>query len=255
MTIWAIADIHGSRMDPLTGIPSKPMDVFGEHWTNHLGRLQEVWKVRVACDDTVIVAGDIDWAVQLDDAMETLTLLDGLPGRKILLRGNHDYWWSSKTTSRVRRALPPTLSALHNGAFQVEGFNLCGTKGSPVPGAIDWTSENEKVLNRELHRLELSLEARVPDLPTIVALHYPPFYGAGESPYRDVLQRAGVSLVIYGHLHGAAGASGPRGIINGIRYRLVAGDAVGFAPQALACAGRLVVAADSLHPATQVGLG
>src|SRR5579884_1523559 len=114
MTIWAIADIHASATEPATGLPIKSMDVFGPQWTNHVDRLEEAWRDLVEEADTVIVAGDIDWALYLDDALETLRRIDSWPGDKLLIRGNHDYWWSSKTTNKVRRALPPSLRLLHN---------------------------------------------------------------------------------------------------------------------------------------------
>src|SRR5437588_12181207 len=114
MSIWAIADIHASRRDPATGTPVKPMDLFGPRWAGHVERLEEAWCRLVAAEDTVIVAGDIDWGLHLDEALETLSRLATLPGRKIMLRGNHDYWWSSKATNRVRRSLSEGTVALHN---------------------------------------------------------------------------------------------------------------------------------------------
>lgn len=240
MSIWAIADIHASATEPETGRPIKSMDIFGPRWFNHVQRLEESWCSLVQPEDTVIIAGDTDWALHLDDAMETLNRIDGWTGRKILLRGNHDYWWSSKTTNRVRRMLPPTLSLLHNNAFQVEGFSVCGAKGSPVPGGVDWTPENARLLNRETQRLELSLAAAEAGLPVIAALHYPPFYPSqGSSPYKEKLDRNDVVACVYGHLHGGAGG-GPSGRYGKIEYRLVAGDAVGFNPVLIAAEDRIV---------------
>jgi uncharacterized protein len=237
MTIWAIADIHASATDPATGRPAKPMDVFGPQWHNHVDRLAEAWDDTVAMDDTVVIAGDTDWGLHLEDALETLARIASWKGRKILLRGNHDYWWSSKMTNRVRRAMPDSMSLLHNNAFQIEGFNICGAKGSPVPGGIDWTAENEKLLHRETQRLKMSLAGADPSLPTVAALHYPPFYPSqGTSPYRAVLESHNVVLCAYGHLHGGTGG-GPVGDYGNIEYRLVAGDAVGFEPVALAQEG------------------
>lgn len=242
MSIWAIADIHASRRDPTTGLPSKPMDVFGAHWSGHLERLERAWRRLVANGDTVVVAGDIDWGLHLEDALDTIHWLASLPGRKILLRGNHDYWWSSKATNRVRRSLPPGIEALHNDSMQVEGFNICGSKGSPVPGAIDWTPENAKMLNREQLRLTMSLDSRDSDLPTLVAIHYPPFYPSQRtSPYRDLLETYGVTACVYGHLHGNAAGAGPEGCYGGVEYRLVAADAVDFAPVLAVAEGKLAL--------------
>lgn len=241
MSIWAIADIHASRLDPGTGQPEKPMDIFGPGWERHVDRLEAAWEATVRPEDTVIVAGDIDWALRLEDALETLTRIAGWPGRKILLRGNHDYWWSSKTTSKVRSRVPAGIDILYNNALLAEGFNICGAKGSPVPGAIDWSDQDAKLLNREVHRLDLSLQARDPGLPTIVALHYPPFHLARPaSPYREAIEHASAAVCVYGHLHGAAGGAGPAGCINGVEYYLVAGDAVDFEPVLIVSDGVIV---------------
>ncbi|MGI8827830.1 MAG: metallophosphoesterase [Chloroflexota bacterium] len=241
MSIWAIADIHASRTDQASGRPTKPMDVFGDQWSDHLMRLLEAWQHSVGDDDTVIVAGDTDWALHLDEAMETLERLDRLKGRKILIRGNHDYWWSSKVTNKVRKRLPASLQLIHNDALVAESVNICGAKGSPVPGGMEWTPENEKLLHREQQRLEVSLDARDPSLPTITALHYPPYYPSlGDSPYKDILEREHVGLCVYGHLHGPAAQGGPTGSHDGVDYRLVAGDAVAFRPVLIAREGRLM---------------
>lgn len=241
MSIWAIADIHASKADPSTRLLSKPMDVFGSQWEDHLDRLETAWSQEVEPTDTVLIAGDTDWALYLHDALETLRRIDSWKGAKILTRGNHDYWWSSKTTNKVRQVLPPTISLLHNNAFQVEGLNICGAKGSSVPGGIDWTEENAKLLNRELQRLQLSLEARDPKLPTIVALHYPPFYRTHtESPYKQVLETHDVSACVYGHLHGDAIGSGPQGQFGDVEYRLVSADALQFQPTLITQRGTAV---------------
>lgn len=217
------------------------MDIFGPGWERHVDRLEAAWEARVQAEDTVIIAGDIDWALRLEDAADTLSRIASWAGRKILLRGNHDYWWSSKTTSKVRRHLPAQIELLYNNALQVEGFNICGAKGSPVPGGIDWSEQDAKLLNREVQRLELSLRARDPALPSIVALHYPPFYPAHPaSPYREAIEHAGAAACVYGHLHGAAGESGPSGCFDGVEYYLVAGDAVDFTPVLIASQGLTV---------------
>lgn len=240
MSIWAIADIHASATDAVTGVPIKSMDIFGPQWRDHVSRLESSWQDVVAPSDTVLIAGDTDWALHLSEAMETLERIDRWNGHKILVRGNHDYWWSSKMTNRVRRALPSSLALLHNNSFRVEGFNVCGAKGSPVPGGIDWTAENAKLLNRETERLKLSLDDRDVQLPTIAMLHYPPFYPShGGSPYRDELEAAGVGACVYGHLHGGFGG-GPMGRYGKIEYRLVAADAVGFRPVLIALDGKIV---------------
>lgn len=241
MAVWAIADIHASKLDPRTGKESKPMDIFGNRWENHVARIESAWLSNVHPEDTVIVAGDIDWALHLEDAMETLERLDRLPGRKVLVRGNHDYWWSSKTTGRVRKRLPESISVIHNDSVTADGFNICGTKGSPVPGGPDWTPENEKLLNREYLRLNASLESRDSRLPTIVAMHFPPtFPSSGNTLYSALLENAGVQLCVYGHLHGTAASAGPHGQLYGVCYLLVAADAVDFRPVLIEEHGEIV---------------
>jgi predicted phosphohydrolase len=240
MSIWAIADIHASRRDPETGAPQKPMEIFGSHWEDHVSRLEQAWTQSVREEDTVIVAGDIDWALHIEDAMDTLTRLGRWPGTKLLIRGNHDYWWSSKTTNRVRKSLPAGIELIHNNAATADGFNICGAKGSPVPGGIEWTPEDEKLLNRECQRLQLSLDARRPDLPTIVAFHYPPFYPGSSSVFTELMMGVNVECCVYGHLHGAAAGMGPDGEYGGIVYRLVAADGVDFRPVLIARDGEIV---------------
>ncbi|HEV3313222.1 MAG TPA: metallophosphoesterase [Chloroflexota bacterium] len=230
MTIWAIADIHASPVDGF-GRLSKPMEIFGDNWKDHVDRIEAAWNDRVADTDTVVVVGDIDWSLHLSDAVQTLGRIAGWRGIKILVRGNHDYWWSSDASSKVRKVLPPGMMLLHNNSFEVEGWNLVGTKGSTVPGTVEWTETDAKLLNRELGRLRLSLATRNPALPTIAAIHYPPYYPSlGSNPYVDVLRDHGVSVCVYGHLHGAAAESGPRGEHDGIRYVLAAADHVNFEP-------------------------
>lgn len=241
MSIWGIADIHASRLDPETGQPVKPMSVFGDQWLDHVDRIEENWNNSVAPTDTVIVAGDIEWALRLNDALPTLERIGGWKGRKVLLRGNHDYWWSSDTTNKVRRILPPTIQLLHNSAITVEGWNVVGTKGSVVPGAMEWTDTEAKLLNRELQRLELSLAARDTSLPTITALHYPPFYPAqGTTPFVEMMQSASVDLCVYGHIHGLQARSGPNGLVDGIVYVPLAADFLQFKPRPLVRDGALV---------------
>jgi len=240
MTIWAIADIHASPLDE-SGEPEKPMGVFGVHWEGHVERIEVAWRSLVADGDTVIVAGDLDWSLRLGAAIPTLQRLGSWPGTKILVRGNHDYWWSSGATSKVRALLPDSIRLLHNNAFETEGFNIVGCKGSPVPGGPEWNEVDAKLLNRETERLKLSLAARDPAVPSIAALHYPPFFrNSGPSPFSVLFAETNVRLCVYGHLHGESARAGVEGNENGICYRLVAADHVGFTPVAVATDGQIV---------------
>jgi uncharacterized protein len=240
LTIWAIADIHASPLNA-SGEPRKPMEIFGEHWQDHVERIEAAWNDSVEEEDTVVVAGDLDWSLHLEDAVATLQRLGRWKGRKLLVRGNHDYWWSSKATNKVRKVLPPSIDLIHNNAHQAEGFNIVGAKGSALPGSLEWTDVDAKLLNRELERLKLSLAGVEPELPTIAALHYPPFFPAsGASPYVELLHEASVVMCVYGHLHGESARSGPQLELDGIRYVLAAADHVGFKPVPIAAEGELV---------------
>jgi predicted phosphohydrolase len=235
MTIWALADIHASPLSA-DGRPEKPMDVFGDEWRDHVERVEAAWRRNVSPHDTVLLAGDLDWSMYLQDAVPTLERMGSWPGKKLLVRGNHDYWWSSKATSKVRRILPDSMSLLHNDSVVVEGFAVCGAKGAPLPGAPEWTETDGKLLNRELERLKISLGAREAGLPVIVMMHYPPAYiratenTVSESPFVSVMKANEVVACVYGHLHGESAALGPNELIDGIRYQLVAADFVGFQP-------------------------
>ena len=239
MTIWAIADIHASPLDE-SGRPQKPMEVFGSNWAGHVDRLDEAWNRLVAPDDTVIVAGDLDWSLHLADAIPTLRRIGSWSGRKILIRGNHDFWWSSGATSKVRAVVPESIRLLHNDAWEVEGFNIVGCKGSPVPGGPEWTEVEAKLLNRESERLKLSMSNRNVGLPSIAALHYPPcFRSSGSTPYTDLFRTHQVRLCVYGHLHGTSARLGVDGEYQGIQYRLVAADHLDFTPVPIASDGGL----------------
>jgi predicted phosphohydrolase len=240
MTIWAIADIHASPLDE-SGRPTKPMNIFGDHWDGHVEAIERAWTAKVDPQDTVLIAGDIDWSLRLEDANSTLTRIDSWPGRKIIARGNHDYWWSSGASAKVRAALPPSLSLIHNDALEAEGFNIVGCKGSPVPGSYDWSEVDAKLLNRETERLKLSLARRDPSRPSIAVIHYPPWFESnGPTPYTQLFKESNVVLCVYGHLHAEAARSGVSGMRDGVEYRLVAADHVGFQPIPVAHDGRVL---------------
>ena len=207
MKIFAIGDLH------LPGGDMKPMDVFGAHWENHFERIGEDWLARVDAQDVVLIPGDISWAMHLQDAVADLRAIGALPGRKILLRGNHDYWWSA--IGRVRAQLPEGMYALQNDAIVLDGQAFCGTRGWICPGDATLAEEDARILAREVLRMEMSLQAArriAPDLPLTVMMHYPPI---GErqstSGFLELTEKYGACRLIYGHLHG----SGLRGAITG----------------------------------------
>jgi len=225
MSLFALADPHlGESVD-------KPMDVFGPRWERHAERLAENWRKTVGDGDWVLVPGDISWAMKLDEALPDLELLDTLPGRKVLLKGNHDFWWTSR--KKVEAKLPPTMHLLQNDAFDLgEGLGVVGTRGWIPPDAPRATEQDQKIYAREVARLELSTKAAEGRFDRLVAmLHYPPFKREGqETDFVPLLRAAGVSVCVYGHLHGPDHRFAFEGVRDGIRYYFVAADAVDFTP-------------------------
>lgn len=225
MTIFAIGDLH------LSGSGAKPMDVFGRHWENHFGQITERWLSMVSPEDTVLIPGDISWAMQFEEATIDLRRIAQLPGTKVLLRGNHDYWWSSIT--RLRAYLPQDMLALQNDSVALAGVALCGTRGWDFPTeSFPLEAQEEKVYRRELIRLELTLQsAKRHGLPILAMMHYPPLLqDHRDTAFTALLERYGVAMCVYGHLHSAGIQNGFSGEHNGVQYRLVSCDAIDFSP-------------------------
>ena len=224
MQIYAIADLH------LSLTSEKPMDVFGEAWRGHAEKLERNWRERVQADDLVLVPGDISWAMQLSAALPDLSFIGDLPGKKILLKGNHDYWWSA--IGRVRSLLPAGMRAIQNDAIVEDGIGICGTRGWLCPGSNNFNAEDQKIYLRELDRLSLSL-ASLPEVETKIAmLHFPPFTDKEKgSGFTERLEAAGVQIALYGHLHGEANRYAFEGERNGVYYHCVAADKLDFMPK------------------------
>lgn len=226
MALYAIADVHLSL-----GV-DKPMDVF-PGWEDYTRRLQENWCRLVKPDDTVVIAGDISWAMRLEDTREDFAYLHALPGKKLLLKGNHDYWWT--TRRKMERYLETEgftdITFVHNSAVPVQECAVCGTRGW-LAGAM--SEEDQKIVNREVGRLKTSLdEALRQDLSPLVFLHYPPIYdGARCQPILDLLREYEITDCYYGHIHGRQAARrAPMGEYEGIRMHLLSCDYVRFMPQ------------------------
>lgn len=228
MRVFAIGDLH------LSFGAEKPMDVFGDAWHDHTARLDAAWRETVRADDLVLIPGDISWAIRLQDAAADLAFIGDLPGQKLLLRGNHDYWWSSLT--QVRRALPPSVRALQNDALTVSGFSVGGTRGWMLPaqdGAQD--EEDARLYRRELLRLSLSLSRMEAGKRRIAMLHFPPLdLQRMDTEVTALLEQYGVEIAVYAHLHGRAHRGAFNGVHNGIRYVLAAADHLQFRPLLIA---------------------
>lgn len=222
MAIFAIGDLH------LSLGTKKPMDIF-KGWKDYMLRLEENWRRLITQDDTVVLVGDTSWAMKLSECTADFTFLESLPGKKILLKGNHDYWWS--TANKMHQYLADnhftSIEILHNNAIFAENVALCGTRS--------WLydvgqAHEQKVMNREKGRLIASLQA-AGDTEKIVFLHYPPVYTAAcADEIIEILHEFGVKRCFFGHLHGPSIPKAVQGNIDGIEYKLISADAVGFCP-------------------------
>ena len=208
------------------------MDIFGDHWEDHFSRISQDWRTRVRADDTVLIPGDISWAMQLAAARPDLEAIGGLPGRKVILRGNHDYWWSS--LKKMQTATENNFSFLQNNFFTCGTTAICGSRGWLLPSSDNFNADDAAIYRREGLRLEASLEAarQAGYSDIIAALHYPPLYdAANESVFAELLERYGVRHCVFGHIHGSDASMVFEGIRNGITYKLVSCDTQGFIPQ------------------------
>ena len=221
MAIFAISDLHLPARE-------KPMDVFGAHWENHFERISEDWRARVAAEDIVLLPGDLTWAMHLEEALEDLNRVGELPGRKLILRGNHDYWWSA--IGRVRRSLPEGMYALQNDFMELDSVMFAGSRGWTIPAGEGADSDDVRIYNRERMRLEMSLKnarRHSAELPLVAMMHYPPLMDSAKG-FSDILERYGVRDCVYGHLHGAGLNGAVKGERDGVYYHQVSCDGLGF---------------------------
>lgn len=246
MAVWAIADLHLSF-----GVPDKQMDVFGPEWADHPKNVQEHWHACISPDDLVLIPGDISWAMHPEEARPDLEWIDKLPGTKVILRGNHDYWWAS--LSKVQSVLPPSIHAIQNNVFEWKGIIIAGARlwdtsaysfgryidyqENPRAAVLTATEkdmhEAERIYQRELGRLELSLKCleKSSGSTRIAMTHYPPIGGElHESTASRLLEKYGISICVFGHLHRVKKEMPLFGEKNGIRYILTSCDYLDFKP-------------------------
>ena len=225
MALYAIGDLH------LSFGSDKPMDVFGGAWNGYVEKLREGFSV-IGPEDTTVLLGDLSWAMDLSAAREDFAFINAIPGRKIILKGNHDYWWTTATKfyKFCEENGFSDMYVLNNNAYEYEDIAICGTRGWFFEEDAALGSHNDKVFKRELIRLEASLKS-AGDLPKIVFLHYPPKYKGYEcQEITDILKHYGVRQCLYGHLHGASHSLAMEGQWDGIEYHLVSADRLGFRP-------------------------
>ncbi len=236
MAVFAVSDLHLPGGEP----ESKSMTVFGARWHDYIARLERNWRAVVGENDTVIVPGDISWASKLEDALVDLSFIDSLPGKKIIGKGNHDFWWS--TLSKMRVFLNNnnifSIDFLQNNAYSVENFVICGTRGwffDKSSQADIYTADYEKLAAREASRLEFSIKEGLKlssgNVDVLrVFLHFPAFFGNDEAAsIIDILERYRISDVWYGHVHSSAPVPSVM-LHRGIKFHIVSSDAVNFTP-------------------------
>lgn len=229
--IYTISDLHL----PL-GI-DKPMDIFGKAWTNYVERIRENWLNTVKDNDIVILPGDFSWATYLDQATADFSFIHNLPGKKILLKGNHDYWWETltKLNKYIASKEFSSISFLHNNSYVFGNIGICGTRGWSID-AVN-SEEDKKMHARETMRLRASLDSAFKNGAErlFVFTHYPPVSPLiKNTEFSKVLTEYGVEKCVYGHLHGIAHRNAFTGDLNGTEYILAAGDYTGFMPIKLA---------------------
>lgn len=224
MKVFAISDLH------LSINSNKPMNIFGPVWENYLDKIEQSWNKLVSDDDVVLISGDISWAMKLNDAIPDLNYISQFKGKKIILRGNHDYWWSS--ISGVRSVLKQNMFAIQNDAIKIGDTIFCGTRGWTVPEITHKTPDDEKIYNREVIRLGLSLQdakrLQQNNEKIIVMMHYPPFNSKMEdNEFTNLIEQYGVKTVVYGHLHSYDKKQKLIIYKNDVKYYLTSCDLIG----------------------------
>ncbi|MCR1951858.1 MULTISPECIES: metallophosphoesterase [unclassified Clostridium] len=225
MALYAISDLH------LAFTTDKPMDIFGAKWLKHDEKIKENWIKKITDEDTVLIAGDISWSMRSDESKVDLDWIDALPGKKIISKGNHDYWWGG--ISKLNRMYENT-KFLQNNFYTYEDYAICGSRGWILEGSDRFTEKDKKIFDREIIRLRLSLdkakEAGYENI--IVMIHYPPMNEKREnSAFIDLFKEYGVKKVIYGHLHGPSLANVLNGEHEGIEYLMTSCDFLNFDPK------------------------
>ena len=229
MSIYVIADLHLSFSN------SKPMDIFGENWRNHEEKIKENWEKNVNEDDLVVLPGDFSWAMYLEETKKDFEYLNSLPGKKLLLKGNHDYWWTSVT--KLRKFLKDNnfnnIDFLYNNSYEFENYIITGTRGWNL---LD-EENNSKIINREIIRLELSIEDGMKksngEKEMLVFMHYPPIINTNkinkeEHKFIELMKKYNVKKCFYGHLHSDSIKKAIEGNVQGIELKLVSADGLDF---------------------------
>lgn len=223
--IYAIGDLHFDYSK------NKPMDIFGDNWIDHEEQIIRNWKSKVKDDDLVLIPGDISWALRLDEAYYDLQRIHKLPGKKVFIKGNHDYWWQS--FKKLKNLDFNSIEFIQNTSYDFQEYTISGTRGWISKDSDYFTEDDNKVYKRELMRLELSLSHSKKDGNTrIVMLHYPPFnMDLSPNEFVNIMVKFNVDTCIYGHLHSEGHKQVVEGNILGIDFHCVASDYINFSPK------------------------
>ena len=229
MSIYAIADLHLSFSE------NKPMDIFGDNWIGHEEKIRKDWIKKVTDNDVVILSGDFSWSMHLEETKKDFEFINNLPGKKLLLKGNHDYWWSTITKMRkfIEESGFKNIDFVYNNSYEFENYIITGTRG--------WNTteeeKDEKIIKRELARLETSLQDGIQkygkEKEIIVCMHYPPITNAKiikheEAQFVEVMKKYNVKKCLYGHLHSTSIKDAIEGEYEGIEFKLVSADGLNF---------------------------
>ena len=223
MSLFAIADTH------LSLGTNKPMDSF-PGWNDYVARLGNNWNSIVKEEDTVVIAGDISWAMNFDELYEDFSFLNDLNGKKIIVKGNHDYWWNtlSKMNKFIEENNFDSINILQNNSYTVDGISVCGSRGWMFESSEE---HDEKILSREVGRIKMSLDSAVNE-NRILFLHYPPITtNSSCDEILDTLKEYGIKKCFYGHLHGMATKYAFEGEYDGIDFKLISADRLSFVPK------------------------
>ncbi len=220
--IYAIGDLH------FDSSKQKPMDIFGDNWMNHQEKIILDWEKKVKKDDLVLVPGDISWALKLNEAIEDLKLINSLPGKKVFIKGNHDYWWEG--ISKLRGLGLTSIEFIRNSSYIYKNIAIVGTRGWASRDSEGFDESDEKIFKRELLRLEASLVSINEKVDKKIAmLHYPPFNNKLQAnEFVKILKDYNVDICIYGHLHAEGHNYSIEGLVEGIDFHLVASDYLDF---------------------------
>jgi metallophosphoesterase len=225
MAIYVIGDLH------LSFSTNKPMDIFGRNWQNYEEKVKKDWLLKVKPEDTVILPGDFSWAMYLDETEKDFEFINNLPGKKILLKGNHDYWWTTLTSMRkyIKEENFENIDFLYNNSYEIENKIIAGTKGWNISGE----QEDIRLTKREVARLELSIKSGIEkygnDKEIIVFMHYPPLTKTNiDTDYTRLMKKYGIKRCYYGHLHANSIKDAVEGNVDGIEYKLVSSDGLDF---------------------------